>query len=124
MRPPALTRRAAIIGASAVGAGRAASSAAAQADPLAALVREHDTAVAFYNANAPGDDEAADALAALILDGPCNALREPPHPTTMAGALAGLTFILRELEGHSVSDANPAVLRVCLDFLASREARS
>ena len=118
MRPPVLTRRAAIIGASAASAGL-------PLDPLADLVRRHDEAVAYYNAHAPADDTAADAMADATFNPILARLEtDPPRPTTFAGAMAGLAFILHEMEQFSWSGPNEPVLRVCLDYLADREGRS
>lgn len=91
--------------------------AATPADPLAVLIREHDEAVAYYNANAPEDDDLADAMADATFIPPFRILiQNPPRPTTMAGAIAGLEFLAREK--LTEDDAAP-VFGVCLDYLRS-----
>ncbi|QLP96462.1 MAG: hypothetical protein HZY79_02270 [Rhodoblastus sp.] len=123
MNAPNLTRRAAIFAAGVAGATLAVPAIAATAsapDPLAALICEHDEATAYYNANAPEDDDLADAFAdATFMPSFSRLIQDPPRPTTMAGVIAGLLFLLHEK--MSAADAAP-VLGVCLDFLRGSEA--
>lgn len=87
-------------------------------DPLIALLDEYQAQLAIFNANAKGSNDEYDAIAQAtympmwIKLGEC-----PPRPTTYAGAMAGINFILAELADNAFSDATEAVLRVCADFL-------
>ena len=85
-------------------------------DPLIALISEYRAGMAAFNARAGG--EPWEGLTEETYAPSFDRLRwAPPQPTTFAGAMAGIEFVLSEMAAFIDSDANEAVLRVCADFL-------
>lgn len=97
--------------------------AAPAADPLIDLINDYRSKLVEFNARAY--DEPWDDLTERTYGPPFDMLCDaPPHPTTFAGAMAGIEFVLSELADNMNSDANEAVLRVCVDFLRDVAGRA
>lgn len=112
-----IERRSILKGAAAFACGGGLSPAsAASPDPLIALIRVYQIGTAEFKARSASEnwDDLTVATYGPSLDRLCTC---PPMPTSFAGAVAGIEFVLSEMADFVDSDANEAVLKVCAAFL-------
>ena len=87
-------------------------------DPLQDLIREYERQMAIFDRDCPSDSEGADALRERTFQPALSRIAEaPPEPTTFAGALAGLSFVERELQDFADNHQVEKLLTVCVAFL-------
>ncbi len=110
-------RRSILKGAAAIAcAGSIGPSAAASQDPLVALIEEYRRGTAAFNARSAAEEweGLTEVTYGPSMDRLCTS---PPMPTSFAGAMHGIEFVLSEMADFIDSDANEAVLKACAAFL-------
>lgn len=131
MRTPVLTRRAAIIGASAAGAGIAAATASPlPADPIFAAIERHRAAWARFSAECWRSDDVEAARNGYALTDEDAAIYEAASdaevaaalalfattPTTLAGLRAGLAYVAADFDKLDTTEGSQtfiATLAAC-----------
>lgn len=87
-------------------------------DPIVNAVAAYRAGLADFNANAPEDDNGANAYAEVSWKPPMDALVRWQHPAdTRAGAIVALKFALSEMEEFEDPRTAPPMIRAALAYL-------
>jgi len=102
----------------AMGAG---ASASLVHDPMLDLIQRYRAAITYFNANAPEDDDASDALADVTYSPLYDQIIDnPPAITTDRGAVEALRAVLSECTGRDPFDQS--LLTAALKFFDAKVA--
>ena len=105
----------------AIGGAVAAPAVSTQHDPLVDAIRAYRAGLAEFNANAPEDDDEADAYAEVSYGPPLNVLKKWERPAqTRTGALEALRLIADENKDFARNPVVGSLLAAALAYLEAQ----